>query len=88
MIHTYLRCDPAAYKVIGTVVSLDEGPPLDSIVAGDRAATAPWSIAKPLSGDARAGDRACAILRHDASKPLSAWHSSGYWAASSHQCRS
>ena len=49
--------------------SLDEGPPLDSIVAGDRAATAPWSIAKPLSADARAGEHACAILRHDASKP-------------------
>jgi hypothetical protein len=64
LIRTYLRCNPTAYRVVGTVVSLDDGPAVDSIVVGDDAARArAWSVAEPQSADAGAGDRACAILR-------------------------
>jgi hypothetical protein len=71
VIQTYLQCSPVAYRVIRTVVSLNDGPPVDSIVVGDRAAwAAAWAIAKPHSADIGAGDRACAILSHARPKPL------------------
>jgi len=63
MIRTYLRCSPVAYKVIGTVVSLDDGPPLDSMVVGDRRARlGAWNVAKPRSADVGAGENACRLL--------------------------
>jgi hypothetical protein len=63
MIRTYLRCDPIAYKVVGTVVSLDDGPPVDSVIVGEKAASAGnWKDAEPGSADAGAGKGACAIL--------------------------
>ena len=64
LIRTYLRCNPTAYRVVSTVVSLNDGAAVDSVVVSDAAARAtPWAVAAPQSADAGAGDTACAILR-------------------------
>ncbi|HUQ84471.1 MAG TPA: hypothetical protein VM076_25175 [Gemmatimonadaceae bacterium] len=64
LIRTYLRCGSTAYKVVSTVVSLNDAPAIDSVVVNDRAAWAgTWNVAKPQSADAGAGEGACAILR-------------------------
>ena len=76
LIRTYLRCNPTQYKVVSTVVSLNDGPAIDSVVVGDSAAWAgSWVLAAPQSADAGAGDRACAILR--ASLTAQAFDSTG-----------
>jgi len=63
MIRTFLHCNPTQYKVIQTVVYLNDGPPIDSVGVGLAAATSgEWTTPSPGSADIRAGDRACAIL--------------------------
>ncbi len=64
LIHTFLRCDPTGYKVVQTVVSLNDGPPIDSVGVGQVAAKARnWAAASAGSADAGAAEQACAILR-------------------------
>ena len=64
-IHTFLQCEPLAYKVARTVVSLDDGPPIDSLGGGvDTARRASWRPASRGSADARAGAEACRLLTH------------------------
>lgn len=63
LIHTFLRCAPVAYKVARTVVSLDDGPAVDSVGAGvDTARQAGWQTSSGGSADAAAGAEACALL--------------------------
>lgn len=65
LIHTFLRCEPLAYKVARTVVSLGDGPPIDSLGGGvDVARRAPWRSATRGSADAVAGAEACRLLSH------------------------
>ena len=63
LIHTFLLCDPVAYKVARTVVSLDDGPPVDSLGAGvDAAWRADWRRASLRSADIGAVAAACTTL--------------------------
>ena len=65
LIRTFLRCNPTQYKVVQTVVSLNDGPPIDSVGVGLAATKAgKWTSPSHGSADIGAGDRACAILRH------------------------
>lgn len=73
LIHTFLRCDPVAYKTARTVVSLDDGPPVDSVGAGVEAARrGAWRAADPRSADAAAGAAACTILQRPRHRPKEA----------------
>jgi len=70
LIHTFLRCEPLAYKVARTVVSLDDGPPVDSVGAGVAAAKrADWHPVSSGSADAGAGAQACEVLSHRSGQP-------------------
>jgi hypothetical protein len=63
LIHTFLRCEPVAFKVARTVVSLDDGPTIDSTGAGVVAARrSAWHSSNPGSADAAAGIGTCRIL--------------------------
>lgn len=63
LIHAFLRCDTVGYKVARTIVSLDDGPPVDSVGAGvDAARRADWRPASPRSADLGAGSAACTML--------------------------
>lgn len=75
LIHTFLRCDTVAYKVARTVVSLDDGPPVDSVGAGIEAARrAGWRTAGLGSADAGAGAEACVILSRSRRSPATESH--------------
>lgn len=64
LIHTFVRCELLAYKVARTIVSLDDGPAVDSIGAGvDAARQADWHPSAAGSADAIAGAEACALLK-------------------------
>jgi hypothetical protein len=63
IIHSFLRCNPTGYKVASTVVSLNDGPPVDSVAVGlDAARKSQWSEPAANSVDAIAGAAVCAML--------------------------
>ena len=64
LIRAFLRCQPPGYKVISTVVSLNNGAPIDSVATSVAdARMKEWSIPARGSADAGVADRVCAILR-------------------------
>jgi hypothetical protein len=70
LIHTFLRCQPVAYRVAQTVVSLNGGPAIDSIGSGvDSARQADWHPASAGSADAAAGAEACRVLNRRSRRP-------------------
>jgi hypothetical protein len=64
LIHTFVKCNPIAYKVVRTVVSLESGPPVDSVGTDLQTARAStWRPASPGSADLGAGRAMCGIVR-------------------------